>query len=677
MRGLMPISLTRRFVYVLVLVAALLGVTTVLSLANAAARAHAAAVANRFNQANGDGQTLENAVIDQETGVRGYLLSGNKTFLQPYDSGRQQERRLLPLLGADLAGYTVLQGELVRAETSAQLWRADAATPELTLMGRGDTSAAIAIEARGIGKDHFDEVRAEMATLQTGIDRAFVVANNKSGSLRDSLTRLLFVSLALSLLIISLLVLLQWRWVLKPLQRIRDASRAVSRGGLDVTVPAVGPLELAALGGDVERMRARVVAEIRLAQGTNAELHRAQDELSERSETLRQLNAQLERANGAVLKNSHDFEAANAQLVAANLELEQFSYSVSHDLRAPLRAIVGFTRILTDEYAGSLDREALRYLGIVCDGARRMDVLINDLLAFSRVKRSSMNRVEVPVGELVRSLWPEVTASSETRCTLAVSSPEVVRADPVLLRQVLANLLLNAVKFSAGREPATISVECGPDPAATGETCVTVRDNGIGFDPKYADQMFEVFQRLQRADEFEGTGIGLSIVKRIVERHGGRVWATGKPGEGAAVSFTLGPLSLTGDVRRRAVEPTEAGRPDTIDVRGPAEDAVPRVAAPDRPPGERTDRVDMTPVLAGSGAIRASTIGVRAVTGARLLIVEDDPADLRAGPARLQTQQHDQPHRHGSRWSRSVGVSVRDRPVREPARPSRTESGAA
>jgi signal transduction histidine kinase len=493
-------------------------------------------------------------------------------------------------LGAELAGNTVLLGDLAGAEAAVYSWQADAATPEISLMGRGDASAAIAIEARGIGKEHFDIVRARLATLQTGINGTFSKARTRSLALQADLTRLLFVALGLLALSVSLLVLLQWRWVLKPLRRIRDAAGAVSGGALDETVPAVGPPELAALGADVERMRARMVAEIRFAQDAYSELHRAHL-LSERAETLRQLNAQLETVNAVVLKNSLDLEAGNAQLVAANLELEQFSYSVSHDLRAPLRAIVGFTRILTDEHSGSLDSEALRYLGIVCDGARRMDALINDLLAFSRVTRSNLERVDVPIGELVDSVWPEVNASSPTRYTLTVLAAGVVRADPVLLRQVLANLLANAVKFSAGRDPATIMVECGPDPEGTGQTLITVRDNGVGFDPKYADRMFEVFQRLHRTDEFEGTGIGLSIVKR----HGGRVGATATLDEGAAFSFTLGPLSVADDSLRPAMDLT--GNPTTGD------------ATPESRPSDRPDGIEMVGILAGFGAVGPTRSG--------------------------------------------------------------------
>ena len=249
---------------------------------------------------------------------------------------------------------------------------------------------------------------------------------------------------------------------------------------------------------------------------------------------------ELERTNGLL----HE---TNRALVAANRELEAFSYSVSHDLRAPLRAIHGFTRILVEDHREGLDPEAADYLDRVAGNAVRMGALIDDLLAFSKLRSSTLAKTSTSLTQVARWAWDELAPMrAEQDVELRIASLPTVMADPRLVKQVFVNLLGNALKFSAGRESARIDIECGTDPEDTGEPVITVRDNGIGFDPRYSDRLFGVFKRLHSADDFEGTGIGLSIVARIVTRHGGRVWASAEPGEGATFSFTLGPDTRPG-----------------------------------------------------------------------------------------------------------------------------------
>jgi len=240
------------------------------------------------------------------------------------------------------------------------------------------------------------------------------------------------------------------------------------------------------------------------------------------------------------------------QLAAANRELEAFSYSVSHDLRAPLRAIDGFSRILLEEHADAMPPEAQRYLGLVRDNARQMGELVDDLLAFSRLGRQALERRPVEPDRLARETWQDLRHDWDGRAVeLHIGGMPPAYGDPSLLRQVYANLFGNALKFSRERAPAVIEV--GAERHDDG-VAYFVRDNGVGFDMKYADKLFGVFQRLHRAEEYEGTGVGLAIVQRIVQRHGGRVWATAALGEGAAFFFTLG-SSSSEDVP----EPTEDG----------------------------------------------------------------------------------------------------------------------
>ncbi|BET68271.1 hypothetical protein ASA1KI_31890 [Opitutales bacterium ASA1] len=245
-------------------------------------------------------------------------------------------------------------------------------------------------------------------------------------------------------------------------------------------------------------------------------------------EELRELNAQLELR----------VEQRTEELAAANRELEAFSYSVSHDLRAPLRAIDGFSDALVEDYGEALAPEARRYLDLIRRGAQRMGVLIEDLLAFSRLSRQPLDRRLVDMSHVVEDVLGELRGDFEGREIMLEVGPlgESV-ADPQLVRQVWHNLIANAVKYTRGKTPAHITVSCSE---IDGQTTYEVADDGTGFDMRYAHKLFGVFQRLHGEDEFEGTGVGLAIAQRIVHRHGGKIWAHAEVGKGARFFFTLG-----------------------------------------------------------------------------------------------------------------------------------------
>ena len=227
-----------------------------------------------------------------------------------------------------------------------------------------------------------------------------------------------------------------------------------------------------------------------------------------------------------------------AQLQSANEELEAFSYSVSHDLRAPLRHVLGFVELLQKEAGPALSEKSLRHLTTISLATKRMGNLIDDLLAFSRVGRAELQKAEVNLDRLVQETLGDFDAETKGREIMWNIHPlPSVRADRALLRMVLVNLISNALKFTAGCAEAQIEIGCAP--GGDGETVIFVRDNGAGFDPRYASKLFGVFQRLHNQAEFEGTGIGLANVQRIIQRHGGRVWAEGVVDGGATFYFSI------------------------------------------------------------------------------------------------------------------------------------------
>lgn len=304
--------------------------------------------------------------------------------------------------------------------------------------------------------------------------------------------------------------LVSWRvsrTITAPLRRVGEAASAIAAGELTTRAPMIGNDEVTDLA------RAFNVMVERVATST----HTLELQVAERTKALARQVSELE---------------------AVNQEIETFSYSVSHDLRAPLRAIDGFSQILETDHGPGLDPEARRVLGVIRKSAQRMGQLVDDLLRFSRLGRKGLVLKITDMTALARGAWDEQLTGHTQRPRVSIAELPPAVIDATLVLQVWSNLLGNAVKYAANRAQSVIEVGARPE-RDNGHNVYFVRDNGVGFDPAYADKLFGVFQRLHRDDEFEGTGVGLAIVQRIVHRHGGRVWAEGQPDVGATFYFTL------------------------------------------------------------------------------------------------------------------------------------------
>ncbi len=303
---------------------------------------------------------------------------------------------------------------------------------------------------------------------------------------------------------------------------------------------------------DAEKKRLEQVqsATLNLLEDFDAEKKRLEDVQRATINILDDFNsekARSEQSQRALLNILEDMDVeknkvaeVNQQLETVNKELETFSYSVSHDLRAPLRHLDGFSKLLLEEHSSELSEEGRRYLARIREGALRMGSLIDDLLNLGRLGRKELTPQLTALNSLLKEVLADLTAETQGReVEWKVGSLPFVECDPPLVKQVFANLLSNALKFTRLRPRAVIEVGTL---AQDGRPAIFVRDNGVGFSMKYADKLFGVFQRLHRQEDFEGTGVGLATVKRIIHKHGGRIWAEAGLDQGATFYFTLGSM---------------------------------------------------------------------------------------------------------------------------------------
>ena len=448
-------------------------------------------------------------LIDAETAVRGYALTGDPITLEPYDRAAADDLSFRTLAAKAAGGDDEeLAAAAQAAADAARTWNEEFAVPVMAEVDAGGKGAVSADEIEQ-GRVLFDQARAAADAYTDLLRERRVDALNElrvwTTIAGATVGLLVLAAVALG---ISLWVTLR-RWILEPLDALATDARAVSSGDLLHPVETVGPGEIAALAGDVERMRVALVDQVHVLEASRAEIALAHEQLTEQAEELRR----------------------------SNRDLEQFAYVASHDLQEPLRKIASFTQLLQKRYGGQMDERADQYIAFAVDGAKRMQRLIQDLLGFSRVGRVGGEVTDVDLGAVLADALENLSeAVAESGAVVTHDELPVVRGEEPLLVQLFQNLVGNALKFRHPDRPPTVHLSA----RLVGDFWeLECRDNGIGIDEQYAERVFVIFQRLHAKDVYEGTGIGLSLCKKIVEFHGGRIWIEQPDGEGTSIRWTL------------------------------------------------------------------------------------------------------------------------------------------
>jgi signal transduction histidine kinase len=490
----------QRFAVVITILAVLLAVGVYLAAqASGNLRDARLRVVDQVDPALVEAGNLQRGLLDQETGVRGFVIAGNPIFLAPYLAGAAAERHAVARLRSLIADDAALRGSaraLADVERRAGQWRVGHARP--AIRGRRTKTTTDDVNVGG-GRVLFNRIRVPLDVLQKELGQVRAESRHQLMVSGDRLNRVL-VAVAVLLAAGGLLAIMSVRWgITRPLGELAREVRRVADGDYGRAVRAGGPRDVVALARDVDSMRARIVEEL---DGTRA------------------IQEDLERSNA---------------------ELEQFAYVASHDLQEPLRKVASFTQMLQRRYEGQLDERADQYIFFAVDGAKRMQELINDLLAFSRVGRVERDWREVTLQDVIdRALTDLAGALEDSGASVQVSgTPPTVKVDPGLMALVFQNLIGNAVKFGVQGRTPVVRVEIGTTDA-DGCCEVAIRDNGIGIEAEYADRIFVIFQRLHPKERYGGTGIGLAMCRKIVEYHGGRIWLdTDDDEQGTTFRFTL------------------------------------------------------------------------------------------------------------------------------------------
>ncbi|HWS39311.1 MAG TPA: CHASE3 domain-containing protein [Actinoplanes sp.] len=522
-------------------------------------------ILDRVSPMRAAGETLSTALVNQETGVRGYAITGQDRTLEPYQRGldeeTQQVARIQRLLNPE---DEEIRAALEVVEARAETWRANVAEPLMeTVRTQGTQVAQQRVEASDT-RD-FDELRGAVSVMQ---DHISVLRVTSAQAARDSSQTMVVIEVIAAVIIVItgiLLLILLDRLVSRPILDLAGQVRQVAAGDYERHIDSsmYGSPDLTGLADDVDRMRQQIASEL--------------SEVREARQQVEWINQQL--------------QSQAEELTRSNRDLEQFAYVASHDLQEPLRKVASFCQLLQRRYAGQMDERADQYIGFAVDGAQRMQRLINDLLAFSRIGRLTTGFTDVDLGELLGEVQSQVSGRAGADAAISWTGMPTVDGEEPLLTTLFVNLVGNSLKFRRPDVPPEIKISAERDGS---EWRINVRDNGIGIEAEFADKVFVIFQRLHARDAYDGTGIGLAIVKKIVEYHGGRIWLDVDVAEGASIWFTL---------------PVMPG----MDSLGSASPAAP--TSPDVEPDPASDSAPALAAVAGDGSASAAGDGSASAAG--------------------------------------------------------------
>ena len=461
-----------------------------------------------------------NGLLAQQNAVRGVLLTEAPEFLDSYEAGGEAVANALVDLRELVGDRPEIAERIEEIAFAATSWQDDFAAAELAAVAEDREVPPSVVQA---SRAVFEGISGEVRQLATDIRvRRAAARTDLDDATRDLVVALGGAVVAL-IAVATTIRLALGRWVTDPLEQLGDEAEAVRRGELTRPIEVAGPPEIVALASTVEAMRARIQADL-------SEVEQARTELAQTAE----------------------------ELLRSNRDLEQFAYVASHDLQEPLRKVISFSQLLQQRYGDQLDERADQYIEFAVDGARRMQVLINDLLAFSRVGRLSADFEAVDLDRCAHRAVDNLSVRIEdTGATVEIDDLPVVDGEANLLTAVFQNLIGNAMKFRKPDVAPVVRVVATESPE---HWEVSVADNGIGIEPEYADRVFVIFQRLHTKDAYSGTGIGLALCRRIIEHHGGSIWVDTTVTDGTTVRFTL-------------------PKPTAEDEPAPADDAVAAPAA--------------------------------------------------------------------------------------------------
>jgi signal transduction histidine kinase len=502
-------TLRRRVTVLCIVVGGLLGVVAVLAAGTAAAtRGQVDTLADRAGPLRSDSEELLTRLVDQETSVRGYAVSGDVADLVPYNDGRVREGELLAHMAELAAGHDVLLARLRDVSARSAEWRQTVAEPVIDAV-RSQGPAAGQILLGVTAREKFDTIRSAVDLLEVEIQGFREDASNQAKESSNILVLLLIAATVIVVVAgVALMVSLR-RLVIVPITDLAESVRRIAGGDYEHTINMDAAPELARLAHDIDGMRRRIVADL--------------GEVREARERVEWVNNQL--------------QSQAEELLRSNRDLEQFAYVASHDLQEPLRKVASFCQLLQRRYAGQLDERADQYIAFAVDGAQRMQRLINDLLAFSRIGRMTSGFTEIDLNAVMSDVSGQLESARQYASgEITWGDLPTVEGEEALLTTLLANLVSNSLKFRHPQRPPRVHISGRRD---GDEWEITCQDNGIGIEAEFVDKIFVIFQRLHAKDAYPGTGIGLAIAKKIVEYHGGRIWVDPEVSEGTAIRFTL------------------------------------------------------------------------------------------------------------------------------------------